>query len=226
MNGGHDLGGMHGLGPINPESESEEPVFHSEWERRVFAMTVASGMLGQWNIDMGRYARERQNPADYIKNSYYENWLVGLEKLLVEKNLITAEELKTGKAIPGVDTKSDLTIPGVQDVPGILAKGGPSIRPSDDEPAYGPGVPVKVININTSGHTRAPRYVRGHRGKVASYLGFHVFPDRAAHGPDEGAHLYSVWFTAGELWGKRGFEKDGVFVDLWEPHLEPAIWQG
>ena len=32
MNGGHDLGGMHGLGPIDPEPESKEPVFHTEWE--------------------------------------------------------------------------------------------------------------------------------------------------------------------------------------------------
>ena len=28
MNGGHDLGGIHGLGPIDPEPEQREPVFH------------------------------------------------------------------------------------------------------------------------------------------------------------------------------------------------------
>ena len=77
MNGAHDLGGMHGLGPINPELENEEPWFHSDWEKRVFAMTLATGMLGQWNIDTSRHAREHQHPADYLKNSYYENWLAG-----------------------------------------------------------------------------------------------------------------------------------------------------
>ena len=225
MNGAHDLGGMHGLGPINPELENEEPWFHSDWEKRVFAMTLATGMLGQWNIDTSRHARERQHPADYLKNSYYENWLAGLETLLVENNLISAEELASGKANVDADTKTGLRIPGPQDVPKILEKGGPSVRDPKSEPVYGPGVPVRVINIHPSGHTRAPRYTRGHQGTVAAHHGFHVFPDRAAHGPDDGAHLYSVWFTADELWGNGAPETDGVFVDLWEPHLDPvALW--
>lgn len=75
MKGGHDLGGQSGMGPINPEPESQEPVFHAEWERRVFALTLATGMLGKWNIDESRHARERQDPITYIENSYYENWL-------------------------------------------------------------------------------------------------------------------------------------------------------
>jgi hypothetical protein len=54
MKGGHDLGGRHGLGPINPEAESQEPVFHAEWERRVFGLTVATGLLGQWNLSIRR----------------------------------------------------------------------------------------------------------------------------------------------------------------------------
>ncbi len=91
MNGAHDLGGMHGLGPINPESD--EPVFHAEWERRCFAITVAAGFLGQWNIDMSRYARERMHPAEYLSTSYYEHWLHGLQILLVEKGLLTEEEI-------------------------------------------------------------------------------------------------------------------------------------
>src|SRR5918994_5282921 len=96
MNGGHDLGGMHGLGPIEPEAD--EPVFHHAWEKRVFALTLATGALGRWSIDMGRHARERQHPADYLRHSYYENWLAGLEKLLVERGLVSAEELASGRA--------------------------------------------------------------------------------------------------------------------------------
>ena len=72
MKGGHDLGGRQGLGPISPVPEAEEPVFHTDWERRVFAMTLATGMLGQWNIDESRFARESQHPADYLRNSYYD----------------------------------------------------------------------------------------------------------------------------------------------------------
>jgi nitrile hydratase len=91
MNGAHDLGGMHGLGPI--DAEIDEPVFHAEWERRCFAITLASGFLGQWNTDMGRYARESMHPGDYLKTSYYEHWLHGLQILLVEKGLLTADEI-------------------------------------------------------------------------------------------------------------------------------------
>ena len=98
MNGGHDLGGMHGLGPIDAEPEAAEPVFHHEWEQRVFALMLATGALGQWSIDVGRHARERQHPADYLRHTYYENWLTGLEKLLVERGLVSAEELASGRA--------------------------------------------------------------------------------------------------------------------------------
>ncbi len=92
MNGAHDMGGMHGFGPINPEPD--EPVFHHEWERRAFAITVAAGFLGKWNLDMSRYARERMEPSEYLSTSYYEHWIHGLELLLVEKGLLTQEEIK------------------------------------------------------------------------------------------------------------------------------------
>src|SRR5262245_36775549 len=68
MNGAHDMGGTHGFGPIVPEVR--EPTFHAEWERRVFALTMAAGRPGKWNIDMGRFARENRPPADYLNKSY------------------------------------------------------------------------------------------------------------------------------------------------------------
>ena len=93
MNGAHDLGGRHGFGAINPESEGAEPVFHGEWERRAFGSTMAAGFLGQWNIDESRCARESQPPLDYLCQSYYEIWMTGLEKLLTENGLVTEQEL-------------------------------------------------------------------------------------------------------------------------------------
>ena len=222
MNGGHDLGGMHGLGPINPEPESEEPVFHSEWEKRVFAMTLATGMLAKWNIDESRHARERQHPVDYLRNSYYENWLAGLETLLLESDLVTAEELANLQADPGYDSASNVRVPGPQDVPKILRKGGPASMDTDTEPTYGPGVPVRVVNHNPAGHTRAPRYARGHNGVVDAYRGFHVFPDKSAHNDHQGAHIYSVRFHAKTLWGDEAPDGEDILIDLWEPHLEPV----
>jgi nitrile hydratase len=91
VNGIHDMGGMHGMGPI--VREEHEPVFHHEWERRAFAITMAAGFLGEWNIDMSRYAREQMPPAEYLASSYYEHWLWGLERLLVEKGLLTQAEI-------------------------------------------------------------------------------------------------------------------------------------
>ena len=91
MNGAHDLGGMQGFGPIKPEPD--EPVFHADWEKRTFAITLACGALGRWNIDMSRHARERLHPRLYLQTSYYEKWLLGLQTLLTEKGLLTEDEI-------------------------------------------------------------------------------------------------------------------------------------
>ena len=54
MNGVHDMGGMHGFGPVS--EEPNEPVFHGKWEGRVYAMSRVTGLAGLWNIDMMRAA--------------------------------------------------------------------------------------------------------------------------------------------------------------------------
>ena len=91
MNGAHDMGGMDGFGPI--EREENEPLFHAEWERRAFALTLAMGAHGLWNIDMSRFARENRDPVGYLEDSYYERWLYGLEVLLEQNGLVTPEEI-------------------------------------------------------------------------------------------------------------------------------------
>ena len=91
MNGAHDMGGMDGFGPV--EREADAPVFHAEWERRAFALTVAMGFYGLWNIDISRYARENRDPLGYLRDSYYERWLYGLESLLEQNGLVTPEEI-------------------------------------------------------------------------------------------------------------------------------------
>jgi nitrile hydratase len=91
MNGAHDMGGMDGFGPV--EIETDEPVFHAEWERRAFALTTAMGFYGLWNIDMSRYSRENRDPLGYLEDSYYERWLYGLEVLLEENGLVSRAEI-------------------------------------------------------------------------------------------------------------------------------------
>ncbi|GIT54541.1 MAG: nitrile hydratase [Pseudomonadota bacterium] len=218
MNGGHDLGGMHGLGPIAPEAEKDEPVFHSTWEKRVFALNLAAAFLRTWNLDESRYARERQHPADYIRNSYYENWLNGLETLLVEKGLVTAEELQRGAPDPSGGASEFVPLQA-SDVETTLLKGGPADMEVDQRPRFDTGHSVRVVNINPTGHTRLPRYARGKQGVVRTHYGAHVFPDRHALGTRAGEHLYSVGFLASELWGEELETDFKVHLDLWEPYL-------
>ena len=97
MNGGADLGGMQGFGPV--VEEANEPNFHAQWEERVMSMVVALGACGQWNIDQSRHARETLPPADYMRYSYYHIWLEGVQKLLLSRGMITAQELESGKLI-------------------------------------------------------------------------------------------------------------------------------
>ena len=96
MNGIHDLGGMDGLGPINPEEN--EPVFHDDWERRMFGMFISCFAAGAYNVDEFRHGIERMGAAHYLETSYYEHWLASVETLLAEKGLVTKEELEARKA--------------------------------------------------------------------------------------------------------------------------------
>ena len=218
MKGGHDLGGQPEMGPINPEPESQEPVFHADWERRVFAMTMATGMLGKWNIDESRHARERQDPLAYIQNSYYENWLEGLEKLLLEKGLVGTEELVLAANISS-QTEDALSAPNPQVAKKMLAAGTPSTMEAVSEPLFRSGDRVLVKASETTGHTRAPRYAQGVIGTVVAQLGCHSFPDSNAQGVHEGQLLYRVVFNGVDLWSHSPTQTE-VLIDLWEPYLE------
>src|ERR1700688_3466748 len=97
MNGGQDLGGTHGHGPVEPEPN--EPVFHAEWEKRAFALTLAMGMPGGWNIDQSRFARENRDPAEYLSMSYYQIWFAALETMLKERALVADDEVAAGHSL-------------------------------------------------------------------------------------------------------------------------------
>lgn len=219
MNGGHDLGGTHGLGPIAPEPEAREPVFHAHWERRAFALTLAAGALGRWTLDEARHARERQHPAEYLRHSYYENWLAGLEILLQEKGLVTEAELHSGVPAPNAEVPACEPL-SADEVAATMARGGSTAMDLPLPACFAPGDAVRVRVAAPAGHTRAPRYARGRSGIVEAGYGVHVFADANAHGSREGQHLYRVRFQARELWGPDAEPGVSVSLDLWEPHLE------
>jgi nitrile hydratase len=218
MNGPHDLGGQMGFGPIAPEKD--EPVFHAEWERRAMAITVATGALRLWNIDISRHSRERIDPATYLAASYYEKWIGGLTKLLVEHGLANETEIASGR----------MTMPPLQVTPLTadkvatgLARGNPASRPASTEARFAVGDKVRTRNIHPESHTRLPRYARARLGEIVLVHGVHVFPDSNAQRKGEDPQwLYAVRFTAQELWGEDRNPHDSVQLDLWEPYLEPA----
>ena len=88
----NDVGGMTGFGPVT--QELDEPPFHSDWEAHVFAMNRALIGAGVYNLDEFRDAVERMPPDQYLAASYYEKWLHGIQTLLVEKGVCTADELR------------------------------------------------------------------------------------------------------------------------------------
>jgi nitrile hydratase subunit beta len=219
VNGVHDMGGMHGMGPIAPEAD--EPVFHEKWEGRVFALNRALGALGKWNIDAGRHSRERIPPADYLRMSYYEKWLTGIVMLLQERGVVTPEELNSGRPARGA-AKATPPLTGAQ-VPSTVTDRGRFERPLNTAPRFAIGEAVRAKKINPEGHTRLPRYARGAAGTIDRIHGAHVFPDSNAHFLGEGPqHLYSVRFSARELWGEQAAAGDAVYIDLWESYLDPA----
>ena len=217
MNGGQDLGGQMGFGPVKPEPN--EPIFHGEWEKRVLALNVAAGAMGQWSIDESRHARENIPPANYLAASYYEIWTRAIDMLLERHGFATAEELQTGHslqqgAVPKRVLKAEL-------VDAALNKGGPCDRPVDSAPLFAVGERVRTRNFNPTGHTRLPRYARAKAGVVEAVQGSFVFPDDNAHGRGENPQwVYTVVFDALEIWGEGADPSLTVSIDAWESYLE------
>lgn len=218
MNGVHDMGGMHGYGPVEPEPD--EPPFHAAWEGRVLAMQRALRFTGAWNIDMSRDAQERLPAPVYLSSSYYQRWELGLECNAVEKGLIDADELAAGhslrpaRPVKRVMTKDDL---------GQAFSRGSFFRPAGTEARFKPGDRVRTKNIHPASHTRLPRYARGRVGLVEAIRGCHVYPDSVVTGGGENPQwLYTVVFEGRDLWGDGADPTLKVSVEAFEPYLELA----
>jgi nitrile hydratase subunit beta len=219
MNGPHDLGGQMGFGPVAPEID--EPYFHADWEKRALGVTLTAGAMGHWNIDESRHTRESLHPADYYSSSYYEIWIKALEVLLKRHGFVSEADLAEGRALdPAATPKRVLK---AENVAAVLAKGGPCDRPVEGAPRFKAGDRVRTKNFNPTGHTRLPRYARAKTGVVEAARDGFVFPDSNAHGHGENPQrLYTVVFTAGEIWGEGADPTLTVSIDAWESYLEPA----
>ena len=226
MNSIHDMGGMHGFGPI--EREENEPVFHEAWEGRVYAMATKSNFV----IPGGsRYAIERMDPAHYLNSSYYEKWLHVRIQSLIESGTLTQAEFDERLAHFVAHPHAE---PPRRDDPEATADAVSSsftpvthIHDVEIQPAFELGDRVRARNMHPAGHTRLPRYVRGRNAVVVKYYGVQDFDDTVVE--SSGAHtalradpqpLYCVRFEGAELWGESAEPKSAVYLDMWESYLE------
>lgn len=216
MDGEHDLGGREGFGAI-PSKDEEQP-FHSEWEKRAFGMAQSSGGGADWTIDWFRFCRELIPPPDYLARSYFDHWLAVLSAQMIDAGYLTIEELETGSSaftpVPGFPPDSAAASRAYVRNPRSYS------MPDDRPPRFSPGSRVITKSFGSSGHTRLPGYARGKTGTVLSHHGCHVFPDASALGERRGGHLYTVSFSAAELWPEALSHQ--VCIDLWEAYLEPV----
>ena len=225
MNGVHDMGGMHGFGPI--DIEDNEPVFHEEWEGRVYGMVTGireeHDVYGPYG---SRHYIENIPPARYLASSYYERWMLALEAALVNKGLLTAEELDertrlfSDDAAPEATQRSDPAL--AERVRQRIYAPQPIEQQAASPPRFAVGDAVVVHNIHPVGHTRLPRYVRGKRGVIARIYGAQGFQDEPTVADNSPQHVYSAVFEASELWGGHAESNQRLYIDMWESWMEAA----
>jgi len=211
VDGIHDMGGMHGFGPVVPEPG--EPVFHAPWEGRTFGLMLVTGAVGLRSGPL-RPRIEGLPPAAYLAASYYERWAAAVEAALVDEGTLTADEIEARAATAGPEpTRSEATSPElVATIPRFLD----SPQPTSGVPvvsAFAVGDRVTVRRMAPEAHHRCPRYVRGASGTVAHIAGGWPHP-----GDDTPEAVCTVRFAMTDLWGDDA-EPGHLYLDLWERYL-------
>lgn len=218
MNGIHDMGGTHGHGPVR--IEPDEPVFHADWEGRVVGIVRCLAYTRAFHMDEFRDAQERLAPDVYLTASYYQRWVLGIERNAVEAGLVSEDELAHGRSLhAGRQVERVLAL---KDADVAFARGVFS-RPVTRAALFAPGDHVRTRNIHPAGHTRLPRYARDHVGLVEAVRGFHAFPDSVVAGRGEDPQwLYTVVFDGREVWGEAADPTLRLSIEAFEPYLERA----
>ncbi len=217
MNGVHDIAGMENLGPLN--IEKNEPVFHEDWERMIYSITIALMASGYFKTDEVRSATEQMPPADYLQARYYEKWLFSIEKILIDRNVLTRQEIESGKS--SRDDGFSLAPVPLDKLKYAMTNPIPASLDIDVAQKFNVGDKIITRNINPAHHTRIPRYIRGKRGVIEMHHGVFLLPDTNAHGgPDKPQNVYNVRFSAAELWGDDPSPNDYIYIDLFDDYMD------
>ena len=193
MNGIHDMGGMHGFGPIAPEAN--EPAFHETWEGRMFGLNLAMTRPPGFTIDRSRFLRETMPPVTYLMWSYYEHWYFAAALSLLQAGMVTIDELRTGRAAASRPKRNDAMRPAAVD--STIRTRGNVTRGVDTPPRFSSGQAVAARNINPTGHRDCPASPRKER--PGALLRCSRFADLSARGDGEcPQHPYTVVFSARE----------------------------
>jgi nitrile hydratase len=154
--------------------------------------------------------------------SYYERFVAALETLLLKAGVVNPEELASGKPAPG-SLKATPALPASK-VAAMMDEDDTSRLNVAVDPRFKVGQQVRARTMNPAGHTRLPRYARGKTGTIVRDEGVFALQDSDAAGlmSSKPQRVYSVRFTARELWGDEASPHDAVYVDMWDDYLEHA----
>lgn len=217
MDGVHDLGGVQGFGAVDV-GETDE-VFHHAWEGRMWAI-ARTCRAPDWTIDWWRHMRECVDPVDYLNRPYFDSWMQTYAAGFVTSGIFTVAEIASGH------TKQKDPPPAAKSLDDILrdarAEAHDFSAPADTPPRFAEGDKIRCAAHGPDHHTRLPRYARGRLGTIHAHWGAHLFADLGAKGIHRGQNIYSVEFSAPELWGPDADPNDKIYLDLWESYLDPA----
>ena len=204
MDGMHDLGGRQGFGAVRYTLDA--PAFHARWEVRVNSLYSLAVRSGIFNMDEYRHAIERMEPRHYLAASYYERSLTSLATLLIEKGVVTREDL-------------ELRARGSFPLAAVSASGRTNAATRE---RFQPGDRVRVRDDYVPGHVRMPGYIRGKVGVVVGESPAYPFPDAHAHGvPAEDEPTYDVRFRSEELWPNSS-DAALIHVGVFQSYLQRA----
>ncbi|WP_120499581.1 nitrile hydratase subunit beta [Roseovarius sp. EL26] len=212
----HDLGGKEGFGPI-PIDTGDAPFSH-DWEERVWALNL-NLRANTGTIDWFRHGIELMVPKDYMSFAYFNKWCANFFMLLIDGGYFTVDQVIDAAKDPQIP-RGDKHVPTIAEIlEDYRSRNTDFSVDSDAPPRFTVGDNVQTQRFAHSGHSRLPAYARDRKGTVISHHGAHLLADEGAKNNHVGEHLYTVAFTAPELWGPDADPRDTVTLELWESYL-------